>query len=60
MGLGVSFVNELSAQYWNDHLIKMPLDPPQKITFGIALPSREHLTNAARKFRDYAIEYFKQ
>lgn len=53
--LGVSFVNELSAQYWNDHLVKLPLDPPQKVEFGIAYTSKEHMTAAAKKFYDYAI-----
>ena len=27
MGLGVTFANELAAQYWNDHLVKLSLDP---------------------------------
>lgn len=57
MGLGISFVNKLSAQYWNEHLVKMPLDPPEKIVFGIAIPSKENMTSAARKFLDYAIRY---
>ena len=60
MGLGISFVNELSAQFWNEHLVKLPLDPPQKITFGIAVPSRERMTNAARVFLDYAIAYMEE
>ncbi len=55
MGLGVSFVNELSAQFWNEHIVKLPLDPPQKVEFGIAYTSREHMTAAAKKFYDYAI-----
>lgn len=58
MGLGISFVNELSAQFWNDHLVKMPLDPPQTITFGVALPDRDHMTGAARKFLSYTGSYF--
>jgi len=59
MGLGVAFVNELSAQYWNDHLVKLPLDPPQKVEFGIAYTSKEHMTSAAKKFYDYAVKYIK-
>ena len=58
MGLGISFVNELSAQYWNDHLVKLPLDPPQKITFGVAFPSKERMTGAARKFLDCTLQFF--
>ena len=58
MGLAMSLVNELSAQYWSEHLVKLPLDPPEKITFGIALPSRSRLSNAAEKFLQYAMEAF--
>ena len=58
MGLGVAYVNELSAQFWNEHLVKLSLDPPQTITFGAALPSREHMTGAARKFLDCTLQYF--
>ena len=60
MGLGISFVNELSAQYWDEHLVKLPLDPPQKVEFGIAYTSREHMTAAAKKFYDYAIRVIKR
>ena len=59
MGLGVTFVNELSAQYWNEHLVKLPLDPPQKVEFGIAYTSKEHMTAAAKKFYDYAVKYIR-
>lgn len=59
MGLGVSFVNELSAQFWDEHLVKLPLDPPQKVEFGIAYTSREHMTAAARKFYDYALRIIR-
>ena len=58
MGLGISFVNKLSAQFWNEHLVKLPLDPPQSITFGAAFPSRDSMTGAARKFLDYTLNYF--
>ncbi|MBQ6622631.1 MAG: LysR family transcriptional regulator [Mogibacterium sp.] len=57
MGLGISLVNELSAQYMNDHIVKLPLDPPAKITFGIAVPSLDHMSRASRKFLDYAVKY---
>ena len=58
MGLGISFVNELSARFWNEHLVKLPLDPPQTISFGVAFPAREHLTGAAKKFLEYTLSYF--
>lgn len=58
MGLGVAYVNELSAQFWNEHLVKLPLDPPQKITFGVALPSRNTMTAAAKRFLNSTLSYF--
>ena len=60
MGLGISLVNELSARYWNEHIVKLPLDPPQTVMFGIAIPSRENLTNAAKKFLQCAIDYIEE
>lgn len=60
MGLGISLVNELSARYWNEHLVKLPLDPPQTVTFGIAVPSRDNMTNAAKRFLQCAIEYIEE
>ena len=60
MGLGVTFANELSAQYWNEHLVKLPLDPPQMVEFGIAYTSKEHMTSAAKKFYDYAVRFIKE
>ena len=57
MGLGVSMCNELAAQYWNDHLVKLPLDPPSRVTFGIAYTDFDHMTAAAKKFLDYAVRY---
>lgn len=57
MGLGVSLVNELAAQYWTEHIVKLPIDPPEEITFGIAYTSRDHMTAAAKKFLEYAVRY---
>lgn len=54
-GLGVSVVNELSASRWNDRLVKLPLDPPEQVTFGIAYSSFDRLTPVARKFLDYSV-----
>lgn len=59
MGLGISMVNELGAQYWEGHYSKLPLEPREFITFGIAIPSRERLSKAAHKFLAYAMEEFK-
>ena len=60
MGLGISLVNELSAQYWNEHLVKLPLEEREWITFGIVVPSKDSMTSAAHKFFDYALKYLKE
>ena len=60
MGLGITICNELAAQYWTEHLVKLPLDPPVKVTFGIAYTSEEHMTAAAKKFLDYAVRSLTQ
>lgn len=60
MGLGISFVNSLSAQFWNEGIVKRSLDPPQFTTFGIAIPSKSNMTNAARKFLDYVLSYIRE
>ena len=60
MGLGISFVNELSVQHWNEHIVKLPLDPPSRVTFGIAYTSFDHMTAASKKFLDYAVRYLTQ
>lgn len=57
MGLGITICNELAAQYWNEHLVKLPLDPPSRVTFGIAYTDMEHMTAASKKFLDYAVKY---
>ncbi len=56
MGLGVSFVNELSAKYWNEDLVKLPIYPPQKMTFGITFLSIDNMSVAAKKFLKYAVD----
>ena len=59
MGLGISMVNALGAQYWEGHYSKLHMEPREFITFGIAIPSRKRLSKAAEKFLSYAIESFK-
>ena len=60
MGLGISLVNELSARNWNEQIVKLPLDPPEKISIGISVPSRDNMTNAAKRFVSCAIDYFRE
>lgn len=54
-GLGMSVMNELCTTMWSDRLCILPLDPPSTVTFGIAVSKKRHLSPAAVKFREYAV-----
>lgn len=53
-GLGMSIMNELITKRWECNVIKIPLDPPQHITLGIAVDSLDNSPPAVRKFIDLA------
>lgn len=55
-GLGVSIINELSAKHWKGNIVKLPLEPQEKITFGIAFKSYNSLSFAAKIFLDYSVK----
>ena len=53
-GLGVSLNQSLVTRDLNGKVVIMPLDPPQPVEIGIAVP--ETLAPAARRFADFAAE----
>lgn len=55
-GLGMSIMNELITRKWQCDVVKLPLDPPQQITLGIALPSLENASPAVKQFVQYAVD----
>ena len=55
-GLGMSIMNELITKNWEADVVKLPLDPPQQITLGLALPSLTNASPAVKKFAKYAVE----
>lgn len=55
-GLGMSIMNELITKKWSGNVVKLPLDPPQYITFGIALHSLKTAAPAVRRFVDYSVK----
>lgn len=55
-GLGMSIMNELCTLSWESGAVMLPLDPPQTITFGIAVNSYREAPPAVRKFLDFAVE----
>lgn len=54
-GLGMSIMNDLITQNWQCNVVKLPLDPPQSITMGVAVPSLEKAAPAAKQFLKYAV-----
>lgn len=53
-GLGISLYNALTAQKWTGHVRILPLDPPQTVSIGIAVPRDDLMSPAARKFSFFA------
>ena len=49
-GLGISVNNALMTKNWQDSVVTLPLNPPQYITLGIALPSLAKASPALKKF----------
>lgn len=54
-GLGMSIMNELITKGWQCDVVKLPLDPPQHITLGMALPSLKNAPPAVKRFVECAL-----
>lgn len=59
-GLGMSIMNDIITQRWECDVVKLPLDPPQEVTLGVAVPDLAHLAPAAKRFLDYAVARLKK
>ena len=55
-GLGMSIMNNLITKKLDYDVVKIPVDPPQHITFGIAIPSLRSASPAVKKFVDVAVK----
>ncbi len=58
-GLGMSVMNELITMGRTCNVVKLPLQEKKHITLGIAVPSMEKLSPAARKFVSYSERHLK-
>lgn len=54
-GLGMSIMNELITKTCACNVVKLPLDPPQSITLGVAIASADKAPPAVRRFLEYAV-----
>ena len=59
-GLGMSVMNRLITRKWNCDVAMLPLDPPEKITLGIAVPSWDQASPSVRRFVEYAVRLLSQ
>lgn len=57
--LGVGLLNELTTQGRNNSAVILPLDPPETIEMGIAIPSLKKASPAARRFVEYLIRILR-
>lgn len=53
--LGMTITNQLVVENMNYNIVKLPLDPPQHLTMGIAIHSMKEAPPAVRKFVEYAV-----
>ena len=59
-GLGISIMNDLITKNISHRVSKIPLSPPEFLSFGIAVPSLDKLSPAVRHFIKYAVRYLTQ
>ena len=59
-GLGMSVMNNLITEKWNCDIVKIPVDPPSRITLGLAVPSYKPASPAVKRFIKYAVERLKK
>ena len=59
-GMGMSIMNDLITRNFQCRVVKLPLDPPQHISLGIAVPSLENASPAVRRFIDFAVEKLRK
>jgi DNA-binding transcriptional LysR family regulator len=52
-GLGMSIMSELTTKNWQADVVKLPLEPIQSVSLGIAFHSIKTISPAAKRFIDY-------
>ena len=58
--IGMSVMNNLITEKWNCDIVKIPVDPPSRITLGLAVPSYKQASPAVKRFIKYAVERLKK
>lgn len=53
--LGITLINEMFSEVWKgDGVVTVPLEPPQQIEIGIALPAHNDASPALKRFAEFA------
>ena len=58
-GLGITCTNAIIADSFTEGVVYLPLDPPQKVEIGMAMPRKKELSPAARRFAEFAAQRFE-
>ena len=58
--LGMSIMNELITKSWPGKVAILPLDPPQQLTLGVAVPSLPRAAPAVKAFLQFAVQALTQ
>ena len=58
-GLGITCTNAIIGEAFTEGVVYLPLDPPQKVEIGLALPAAKDMSPAARRFAEYARDRFR-
>lgn len=56
-GLGIGLFNALATERYDCNVVRRPLDPPEYAELGVAYPSAQRLSPAARQFITYLKDY---
>ena len=59
-GLGMSVMNRLITRKWDCDVAMLPLEPPEKLTPGVAVPDWDQASPAVRRFVEYAVKLLSQ
>lgn len=58
-GLGVTCTNAIIGEAFTEGVTYLPLQPPQFVEIGMAMPPEKEMSPAARRFSEYARDRFR-
>ncbi|MGM9662083.1 MAG: LysR family transcriptional regulator [Oscillospiraceae bacterium] len=58
--LGIGLMNELTTRGRSNSAVILPLDPPESIEMGVAVPSLKKASPAAKRFIEYLVRILRE